>query len=173
MTDDRIEAKPPSNRREELLTDLLSYMDGVHRRRRHTRLAVGWGLAAVPTIFLAFIAVQSFKNSVPNQQQPIAVHRPNAPELQPGSPRAFSFELVKPQAGAAAHNAVAAQDKTRFERIEKGTPSLVQYVGDEELVRTLAQINRPAGLIRFGDRVWLTQPVADEDMQRARLAPPS
>jgi len=40
--------------------------------------------------------------------------------------------------------------------------SLVQIINDSELVETLAQMNRPAGLIGIGSTVRLTRDVADD-----------
>jgi hypothetical protein len=40
----------------------------------------------------------------------------------------------------------------------------VTRIDDAALVATLASINRPAGLVRIGDRVWLTAPVTDAEL---------
>jgi hypothetical protein len=42
---------------------------------------------------------------------------------------------------------------------------LVRVIDDDELVRRLAEINRPAGLVRAEGRVWLTGTVADARLE--------
>jgi len=45
--------------------------------------------------------------------------------------------------------------------ITSGNVSIVQTLSDSELLEMLAAMNRPAGLVRAGDRTWLTRSVAD------------
>jgi hypothetical protein len=40
-------------------------------------------------------------------------------------------------------------------------PTMIELIDDRELLRSLASLNRPAGIVRTGDRVSLTRPVAD------------
>ncbi len=42
---------------------------------------------------------------------------------------------------------------------------LVKVIDDDELVLRLAEIDRPAGLIRTEGRVWLTSAVADAEIK--------
>jgi hypothetical protein len=42
---------------------------------------------------------------------------------------------------------------------------LVRVIDDDELVRRLVEIDRPAGLIRTEGRVWLTSAVADVEIE--------
>ncbi len=46
------------------------------------------------------------------------------------------------------------------------TPIRVRTIGDEELLALLAEIGRPAGLIRSEGRVWLTSDVTDAALER-------
>jgi hypothetical protein len=39
-------------------------------------------------------------------------------------------------------------------------------MSDQDLLRELAHLNRPAGLVRAGGKVWLTRPVTDEAVHR-------
>ncbi len=41
---------------------------------------------------------------------------------------------------------------------------LVRQIDDSELLRMLAEIGRPAGLVRSGSRVWLTNAVTDAEL---------
>ena len=41
---------------------------------------------------------------------------------------------------------------------------LVRHIDDSELLKMLAEIGRPAGLVRSGSRVWLTNAVTDADL---------
>ncbi len=41
---------------------------------------------------------------------------------------------------------------------------LVRNIDDSELLRMLAEIGRPAGLVRSGSRVWLTNAVTDAEL---------
>ena len=50
---------------------------------------------------------------------------------------------------------------------------LVKVIDDDELVRRLAEIDRPAGMIRSEGRVWLTGAVADADLERENAPAPS
>jgi hypothetical protein len=54
----------------------------------------------------------------------------------------------------------------RVERVSGGyRTGLVKVIDDDELVLRLAEIDRPAGLIRTEGRVWLTTAVADAEIE--------
>ena len=55
--------------------------------------------------------------------------------------------------------AVVATTSGLAERLAARPPALVERVGDEALIAALAAIDRPTGLVRRGDRVWLTNDV--------------
>ena len=46
------------------------------------------------------------------------------------------------------------------------THDVIAVLNDDELLALLAQIDRPAGLIRTAERVWLTQDVTDQAVVR-------
>ena len=70
------------------------------------------------------------------------------------------------------------------ERVRDNTPAdrsiwrdvhrtgLVRTVGDDELVTLLAQIDRPAGIVRSEGEIWLTNVVTDEELGLTRKSPP-
>lgn len=49
--------------------------------------------------------------------------------------------------------------------LHTGRTGLIREIDDDELVERLAEIDRPAGLIRTEGRVWLTSTVADADLE--------
>lgn len=42
--------------------------------------------------------------------------------------------------------------------------TLIKTINDDELIALLAKINRPAGVVRSEGRIWLTNPVTDEEL---------
>lgn len=42
--------------------------------------------------------------------------------------------------------------------------TLIKTINDDELIALLAKINRPAGVIRSEGRIWLSNPVTDEEL---------
>ncbi len=44
------------------------------------------------------------------------------------------------------------------------TERLIQMVDDDELVALLAQIDRPAGIVRSEGEIWVTNPVTDAEL---------
>ena len=50
------------------------------------------------------------------------------------------------------------------------TQRLIQMVDDDELVALLAQLDRPAGIVRSEGRIWLTNAVTDAEL--GLTAPP-
>jgi hypothetical protein len=59
-----------------------------------------------------------------------------------------------------------ASDPGALERHRALPRRIVRRLGDDELLRALVAIDRPAGLIRLGDRVRLTAPVTDAELAR-------
>lgn len=42
--------------------------------------------------------------------------------------------------------------------------TLIKTINDDELIALLAEINRPAGMVRSEGRIWLTNPVTDAEL---------
>ncbi len=47
----------------------------------------------------------------------------------------------------------------------KQPPATIIVMSDQDLLKELASLNRPAGLVRTRERVWLTQPVTDDALR--------
>ena len=123
------------DRRETMLDELIVAMRRHHRRRRQVRTAAAWGL---------LLAVAGGTWIVRAQQV-----------AQP--PRFDNTHTDLPQVKAPA---------PRVERVSGDyRTGLVKVIDDDELVLRLAEIDRPAGLIRTEGRVWLTSAVADTEVE--------
>jgi hypothetical protein len=123
------------DRREAILDELIVVMRHHHRRRRHLRTAAAWGL---------LLAVAGGTWIVRAQQ----VAQPSGFDSTHADP---------PQVEALV---------TTVERVTGGyRTGLVKVIDDDELVSRLAEIDRPAGLIRTEGRVWLTSAVADVEIE--------
>ncbi len=59
-------------------------------------------------------------------------------------------------------------DSSVVERYRATPVDRVIRMDDSALLATLVSIHRPAGLIRFGDRIALSAPVTDEELAKAR-----
>jgi len=127
----------PANkdRRERMLNELIVAMRRHHRRRRWARSSAAWGLV---------LAVAAGAWIVRGQQ---AAQPPEPlPDVDP--PR------------------LAAQWAPRVVHVSGDyRTGLVKVIDDDELVLRLAEIDRPAGLVRSEGRVWLTAAVADAEIK--------
>ena len=52
------------------------------------------------------------------------------------------------------------------------TKRLIQMVDDDELVALLAQLDRPAGIVRSNGDIWLTNAVTDAELGLSPMGPP-
>ncbi len=48
--------------------------------------------------------------------------------------------------------------------IEQPKAPSIKAINDDELIALLAEINRPTGIVRSEGRIWLTNPVTDEEL---------
>ena len=123
------------DRRETMLDELIVAMRHHHRRRRQVRTAAAWCL---------LLAVAGGTWIVRAQQvgRPPSFDNTHAhlPQVKPPAPRV---------------ERVSGDYRT----------GLVKVIDDDELVLRLAEIDRPAGLIRTEGRVWLTSAVADAQIE--------
>jgi hypothetical protein len=118
-----------------MLDELIVAMRHHHRRRRQVRTAAAWGL---------LLAVAGGTWIVRAQQ----VSRPEG--------------LDGPSVGPP----LVAAPTPRVERVSGDyRTGIVKVIDDDELVLRLAEIDRPAGLIRTEGRVWLTSAVADAEIE--------
>jgi hypothetical protein len=135
MNPDRLESlsKAGGRRRDQMLGELTAAMRVLHTRRRTRRRAIlVTGLALVATSALA-----------------LALLQPTGPEPTLASPATTKIVIVR-------------TDPTVLDRYAVRPLASTIIIDDDMLLTTLAQIERPAGLVRAHDRAWLTREVADD-----------
>ena len=129
-------------RRDAMLDELVGAMQRVHHGRRVRRRAAG--ALAVLAIFAGMAWVLGSQLPVGDRAQTdIAVNRP--PQHVP--------------------DAVGTE---RLIRLARRT-GVIRTVDDNELVALLAQLDRPAGIVRSEGEIWLTNAVTDAELG---LTPP-
>lgn len=132
-------------RREAMLDELVGVMQRVHHGRR-VRRRVGSALAVV-AIFAGIAWVIGSQLTVGDRVVPqIVVERP--PQQVPDAPR--TKLLIQPA------------QRT----------GVVRMVDDDELVALLAQLDRPAGIVRSEGEIWLTNAVTDAELGLTAPEPP-
>ncbi len=124
-------------RRDAMLGELVGAMQRVHHGRRIRRRAAG--TLAVVAIFAGMAWVIGSQLAVRDRAQPqIVFNRP--PQQAPD----------------------AARPEPRIQPARR--TGLVRIVDDDELVTLLAQIDRPAGIVRSEGEIWLTNAVTDAEL---------
>lgn len=166
-------------RREAMLDDLLDVMARTQRARRTRRRTI----AATATICVSVLAVWvvgPFSGVDSNERvSPIADNGlgrdPTTTKFAPaphaigtnlaGDPGHLQRRVAPP---APVNRAVVIRtvrtDPSIVERYRATSVDRAVRLDDEALIDTLASIHRPAGLIRFGDRVALSAPVTDAQL---------
>jgi hypothetical protein len=139
-------------RREAMLDELVVQMQRLHRRRRAQRTAAASACMVALIIGLSLLAMPARGPAI--DTPPIVQARQPARET--------SIEIVR-------------TDPSVLERFAARTTSRAVFLDDEALLDELAAMGRPAGLIRSGDRVWLTADVIDRhpDDDDGPPSPPS
>ena len=138
--------------REAMLGDLVARMKRMHRARRLR------GTAAAAACLLLMIVVLGLPAAAIRRTEPV---RPLVSQPPP-PPAAAGVRIVR-------------TDPAVLDRYTAASSTNAVIINDETLLRELARIDRPAGLIRMGDRVWLTADVvgADRDDRRPPKPPSS
>ncbi len=132
-------------RREQMLDELLGTMQQIHHRRRVRLRLVG--VAAMLLVFAGVAWVVASQLSFVDRAKPLIVENQPSEEVP---------------------NLPAPEPRTRpFART-----GLVRVVNDDELVTLLAQLDRPAGIVRSEGEIWLTNAVTDEELGLTRKPPP-
>ena len=140
-------------RREAMLAELQGGMSRLHRARNARRRAA---CLAVPAVLLAGLIWLRW----PLQRPPNA---PVAARSNPSErPEVAPVEPVGSEGFPAIRIVRVFTDSSATDRFRANVGSRASRISDEDLLDTLAAIDRPAGLVRSGDRVWLTRAVADE-----------
>ncbi|HUU82431.1 MAG TPA: hypothetical protein VM243_02900 [Phycisphaerae bacterium] len=155
MTDQPPEALSPTgrDRREAMLDELVRTMERTHRNRRTRRRVLG--TTAVVCLLLLLVRLALPEASTPGSEPQITRNDATVsdPIEPPPAPRRPAVVTVLVQTDPSVLDRFRAQPTHRVVRID-----------DSQLVATLASINRPAGLIRFGDSLRLSTAVTDADL---------
>lgn len=134
-------------RRDQIRDQLIQDMRRQHRRRRTRNTSV----AAL--LLLVLGAVPLWLNAQhPGAAPPSIAHHPppQTPSVTPDpAPAAPTLRIVR------LANPTDVMERARITDI----PSIVQRIDDGALIQLLADIGRPSGVIRQGDRAWLTSDV--------------
>ncbi len=138
-------------RRERMLGELTRDMRQVHQVRRRRRNVA---IVAAP-LLLTIVVGLLLRNLGTSPNHPGSGPIVKGPDLLAPAP---PIELVSP---AAVITIVRTTAPTPDQLIARSDGAIVQALSDSELLDTLAALHRPAGLVRAGDRTWLTRSVAD------------
>lgn len=129
-------------RRESMRGELIEHMRAHHRRRLSRR-----HFASSAVLLLAIILLPVFLSPRITSRPIEITNRAIEPPLARPS---FEFIVVSTRKAITDEYII--------------TPTThVQWIDDRTLLENLIALNRPAGLVRQGERTWLTTPVADED----------
>ncbi len=132
-------------RREAMLDELVGAMQRVHHGRR-VRRRVASALAVV-AIVAGIAWVIGSQSPVSDRSPPQIVER--QPQQQvPNAPRTKPLIQLAQRTG------------------------VVRMVDDDELVALLAQLDRPAGIVRSEGEIWVTNAVTDAELGLTRREPP-
>ena len=140
-------------RKETMLGELVQVMQDTRRRRRTRRRVGAAGATTVGLVLLLWIASQA----PPGGPTPERIVENLAPHMTDLS------EIPIPSAACIIK--IVRNDPNVVGRYRaKPMKSRIERIGDRTLVETLASINRPAGLIQFGDSIRLSAPVTDDEL---------
>ena len=147
MTDhERSQLTPTGEaRREQMLDELLGTMQQIHHRRRVRRRLVG--VAAMLLVLAGVAWVVASQRSFVDRPKPLIVENQPSEEVP---------DLPAPEP---------------LIRLARRT-GVIRTVDDDELVALLAQLDRPAGIVRSEGEIWLTNGVTDEELGLTRKPPP-
>jgi hypothetical protein len=140
-----------AERRKRMLPELMQQMKQVHRARRVRRRAVA---VTVPVLVVVLSAVAWQVVSRPSAHQP----HESAANSNP-----FKLhDISQHQAPGPTVSIVRVQTNPGIvERYRAASVPRAIVLDDDALLVALADLNRPAGLIRSEGRVWLTADVID------------
>lgn len=135
-------------RRDQMLSDLTGEMRRTHAARRTRRI-----LAVNTALLACIVGAVTLVNRVPQRSSPSGreIARDSAPSRETPAPvhPPIRIETVTTPAHLLDKYAAA-----------PFAPQ-VQTMTDDELLTTLASLDRPTGMVRSGGRTWLTRNVAD------------
>lgn len=70
-----------------------------------------------------------------------------------------SLQYLNPQP-----TSIAERSTGKGTNIDQPKAPSIKAINDDELIALLAEINRPTGIVRSEGRIWLTNPVTDEEL---------
>jgi hypothetical protein len=136
-----------------MLDELIGVMERTHCRRRTRRRALTGAAGTCVLFALLWLALPGLLAPVDKTEIAQQTH---TPRMQIPMPPSTAHER---------RTAVVVQtDPGILERCRARPTGAVVHMDDGLLLQTLASINRPAGLIRMGDRVLLSAPVTDAEL---------
>lgn len=134
-------------RRQAMLGELIAAMESHHRTRAVRRNIAVLSAAALLVAGAAyFVASASSGDRDMGAPAPTQVAASNAEREEPVVMRVVHVQT----------------DPGVLDRYRAAPPPLIVRVDDAALLETLEQFDRPTGLVRMGDDVFLTASVADE-----------
>ena len=139
-------------RRGVMLDELVGAMERVHRTRRTRRRTIAAGTPIMVGMLL-WLLLPALSQSPDTPQ----FANPPTPEVTP---------LVAPPSGTPRPplTAIVRTDPDILERYRAQPVACIERINDRMLIDTLVSIQRPAGLIYYGNRVMLTTPVTDAEL---------
>ncbi len=140
-------------RREAMLDELNKVMERTHRNRRALRRIAATGGSACLMLLLIRLAFPGTSN--PTDTPRIVEDATGAPGV---------VEPVESAQRRGCVTVIVQTDESILERYRAKPTSRTVLMDDRMLVQTLASIDRPAGVIRFGDTIRLTGPVTDAEL---------
>jgi hypothetical protein len=141
-------------RRDGMLGELAEIMSRTHRARRVRRRVIGSTGCLGLLLVVGRLAMPLFTH--PGEVRPqIVEHLPN--REAPAAAKAIA--QTRP-----AITLRVRTDPSIVERYRAAPTGAIVRMDDATLIETLAAIHRPAGLIRFADRVALSAPVTDAEL---------
>jgi hypothetical protein len=140
-------------RRDAILHDLIGTMQIIHRRRRIRRRAVLTGLPLLLVgLAIAWIRLAPATVGRSTSSPSIAQTDRTAPADTPEPARTANVLAIME---------FVQTDPEIVARMSVPPGSAAEILSDQQLVASLAAMDRPAGLIRNAGRAWLTRSVVD------------
>jgi len=133
-------------RRDAMLEDLIGVMHDHHERRRTRRNVITF--SAVATLVLGTVYLVASASSV-SPASPAQLAQLDSTHEVEAVPSMVRIARVETEPGIA--------DRYRAE-----PTNTVLLIDDTELLETLQLVDRPAGLVRMGDEVFVTASVTDQ-----------
>ena len=155
MNDPQPEVLSPTGlaRREAMLDELVEVVKRTRRTRRMRRRMLATGGCAALILMVIWLGV------------PGAFVRTDAPQFAEDShSRPTGAAPDVPAKRRASVTVVIKTDPTVVERCRARPTGRIVQMDDRMLLETLAAIDRPAGLIRFGDQIRLSAAVTDAEL---------